>query len=239
MGELSWDGAAALMTVTATDRRGEVYDRIKAMVMSHELKPARRIRPGPLADRLKVSTVPVREALIELAAQGLIRRDRHNGGFFAKEVSESEIRDLYRFNANLLSIALNEIETEGTMPAVLKPPKIFDMEDSRAIRRPSAAVETMEALFLSIARQSGSESFIRTVVDVNDRCQIVRRHECKLNKGLADDLAALCRDHYRGNIDALRGKLNRFHEDGIRRLPNTVYAIKEALKRESADRDAS
>ena len=74
-----------------------VYQGIKSLIVSHDIAPGNRIRLEPLADKLSVSNTPVREALIQLAAENLIN-DIPNGGFFAKEISESEIRDLYVLN---------------------------------------------------------------------------------------------------------------------------------------------
>lgn len=49
-----------------------VYEHVKARVVAREFPAGKRIQPEPLAERLLVSSTPVREALIRLAAERVI-----------------------------------------------------------------------------------------------------------------------------------------------------------------------
>lgn len=48
-----------------------VYQQLKAMAVSYELKPGERLNEGELAKRLGVSRTPLREALNRLNTEGL------------------------------------------------------------------------------------------------------------------------------------------------------------------------
>jgi DNA-binding GntR family transcriptional regulator len=53
-------------------RRGRVLERLRTMIVTGELPPGTVIRDIELAQRLDVSNTPVREALVQLVAQGLV-----------------------------------------------------------------------------------------------------------------------------------------------------------------------
>jgi DNA-binding GntR family transcriptional regulator len=60
-------------------RRHEVLGVLRLAIVRGELIPGSLHSVGVLADSLQVSRTPVREALIELAAQGMVRFERNRG----------------------------------------------------------------------------------------------------------------------------------------------------------------
>jgi DNA-binding GntR family transcriptional regulator len=56
-----------------------VAAELRRMIQAGELAAGARLRQGELAERFKISTTPVREALVTLAREGLIRHDAHRG----------------------------------------------------------------------------------------------------------------------------------------------------------------
>ena len=60
-----------------------VAEHIRQLVFTGELRPGDRIPQAELADELGVSRLPVREALIELARDGLVTVEPHAGAFVA------------------------------------------------------------------------------------------------------------------------------------------------------------
>jgi len=62
-----------------------VYERIKAMVMDHEIAPGARVSIDGLARELAVSPTPVREALARLESDGLVVK-RSLSGYRATEL---------------------------------------------------------------------------------------------------------------------------------------------------------
>ena len=74
--------------------------KIKEMVADGEYPPGSRLSPSRLAAEFGVSHIPVREALSYLAANGYIEH-RQSRGFYARELSRSEIEDIYNWRAAL------------------------------------------------------------------------------------------------------------------------------------------
>src|ERR1700761_5648772 len=66
--------------------------------------PGTRIAATEVADTLKLSATPVREALSRLAGEGLLE-DRRGHGFFLRPLSALDIADLYRLGLSHLTIA--------------------------------------------------------------------------------------------------------------------------------------
>jgi len=79
-------GAAPVGGPIRLERRttGElVAEHIRQLVFTGELRPGDRIPQADLADDLGVSRLPVREAVIELARDGLVTVEPHSGAFVA------------------------------------------------------------------------------------------------------------------------------------------------------------
>jgi DNA-binding GntR family transcriptional regulator len=71
-----------------------VKDTLLASILSGEFAPGDRITEPEVAERLKVSRVPVREALRELETAGLLESRKHIG-VFVRRLSLQETEDLY------------------------------------------------------------------------------------------------------------------------------------------------
>jgi DNA-binding GntR family transcriptional regulator len=82
-----------------------VYNELKAMIMAYRFRPGEQLLIGELADRLGVSSTPIREALIRLQAESLLA-PMYRRGFFARALSAKEMIDLYGCGTLILKQAL-------------------------------------------------------------------------------------------------------------------------------------
>lgn len=73
---------------------------ILGLILRGDLAPGSRINEPDVAERLGVSRVPVREALRELEATGLVV-SRKNVGAFVRELAPREVAELYELRAVL------------------------------------------------------------------------------------------------------------------------------------------
>src|SRR3546814_15861515 len=79
-----------------TESRGEIaYVRLKESIQTGELKPGQRIREIEMADRLRMSRTPVREALRRLEADGLLTFAPYRGMVIA-ELDHQAVMELYQ-----------------------------------------------------------------------------------------------------------------------------------------------
>ena len=77
-----------------------VREDILALILRGGLQPGSRINEPDVADRLGVSRVPVREALRELEATGLVV-SRKNVGVFVRELALREVAEFYELRSVL------------------------------------------------------------------------------------------------------------------------------------------
>jgi DNA-binding GntR family transcriptional regulator len=75
-----------------------VADRLRLLIVSRELAPGQRIRQAELAAMLGVSTMPIREALLRLVAEGMVVSES-NRSFSVVDTTEGDIRDIYWMHA--------------------------------------------------------------------------------------------------------------------------------------------
>lgn len=205
--------------------RLRVYDAVKARIIAHELPIGKRILVEPLADQLYLSNTPVREALIQLAAERLIN-DVPKAGFFTKEISEAEIRDLYTLYRLLLDWALSVTRNDGQVPGMLKPPKLFDEGDPPEESTPRASVRIMNELFVHIAGQTGNADIIHLVGNINDRTYFIRLKEFELYGDEENELPELCRSYYQKEIGKLQRDLRAYLDKKIAMLPGVLLLLR-------------
>jgi DNA-binding GntR family transcriptional regulator len=72
----------------------QVSEKLRSMILSRQLEPGARVTQGQLAEMLGVSTMPIREALLRLGAEGLITSSASRS-FEITTVTARGIRDIY------------------------------------------------------------------------------------------------------------------------------------------------
>ena len=87
--------------MTSTSPRSkQVSEQIRAMILGGRLRPGERLVEDKLSAELGVSRVPVREALLALSAQGLVRIEPRRGATVA-EVTPMIVAELVEVRALL------------------------------------------------------------------------------------------------------------------------------------------
>lgn len=81
-----------------------VIQFLKEAVLRGDLKPGERLRQDEIAKALGLSQTPVREALLQLSAQGLVVRDPHRGAHVAR-IDLADLEQLYGVRSLLESEA--------------------------------------------------------------------------------------------------------------------------------------
>jgi DNA-binding GntR family transcriptional regulator len=166
-------GAGAKRTAQPRVSSSEVYERIKRLVIDYRFQPGQRIVIPELADALRVSSTPVREALSRLCAEEhLLYTPNH--GFFAKTLNVREMQDLFEFGSLLLQMAVqvgcanaSNIGTTHLDNHCLQP----DAADSCA--GPSV-IARVESAYLNAASLASSNEMRRAVVNFIDRTHYIR-----------------------------------------------------------------
>ncbi len=100
----------------AASLTGQVFDTISEMILDGTLKPDSRTSIRELGDLLSVSTMPVREAIGRLVAQGALAIQR-NKAVIVPQMTEHDFRDLTRtrvlMETEAARLAVDQLTEEG------------------------------------------------------------------------------------------------------------------------------
>ncbi|KUO16924.1 GntR family transcriptional regulator [Streptomyces dysideae] len=88
MPSISGNGA-----VTRSTLRQQIADALRDEVLAGRLQPGKEFTVKEIAEQYGVSATPVREALVDLSAQGLLEADQHRG-FRVHEYSVQDYRSI-------------------------------------------------------------------------------------------------------------------------------------------------
>ncbi|MBD0424359.1 GntR family transcriptional regulator [Streptomyces sp. TRM S81-3] len=86
-------GPSGNVSVTRSTLRQQIADALRDEVLAGRLQPGQEFTVKEIADQYGVSATPVREALVDLSAQGLLDADHHRG-FRVHEYSVADFRGI-------------------------------------------------------------------------------------------------------------------------------------------------
>ncbi|MCX4763770.1 GntR family transcriptional regulator [Streptomyces sp. NBC_01275] len=86
-------GSTGNAAVTRNTLRQQIADALRDEVLAGRLQPGQEFTVKEIAEQYGVSATPVREALVDLSAQGLLEADQHRG-FRVHEYSAEDFRGM-------------------------------------------------------------------------------------------------------------------------------------------------
>ena len=92
--------ADAFAPIPRQSLRDSIADRLRASILEGALRPGERIVELTVARQLGVSRAPLREALWQLAKEGLVRFVANRGAFVA-DLSADDVRDIFDVRESL------------------------------------------------------------------------------------------------------------------------------------------
>ena len=96
--------------IADTTRRAEIVALIKRAVLTGQLEPGQKVNELRIAEQMRVSRAPLREAIRELVQQGLLISIPY-AGTMVIDVTAKDIEDAYSLNK-----VLDEFAIERTWP---------------------------------------------------------------------------------------------------------------------------
>jgi len=157
------------------------YAAIKEGILTLRMRPMAHLKAVDLAVNLKMSRTPVREALVRLEQDGLVRRV-DAGGFEVRPISLKEIVDVYRVREALeVEAALQALNFVDD--ALLKRlAKI--LQEARALLKPDKYAEFVAVnrkFHAEIAKASQNDFFDKIMQPIVDRVRLVGAMLIKLH----------------------------------------------------------
>lgn len=189
-----------------------VYDAVKRRILTGAYQPGQRIEVAALAEALDSSNTPVRDALHLLVGERLVET-RAGDGFHLPHLDAAILRDLYRWNAQVLLQALRG--SDRHRPHMSSREKLDDDNPAEAIG----------SLFARIAHRVGNVEFVREVQSINDRLHAVRIAGSGVIRDWKEEIATFDAELERDNLPAIRRLIVSYH----RRREHLVLEILQAL----------
>ncbi|OKY25654.1 GntR family transcriptional regulator [Thalassotalea sp. PP2-459] len=88
------------MSIVYKTRTQLVVETLREKILNGEIKAGQPLRQAALAEELNVSRIPVREALLQLEAEGLVAFEPHKGAT-ATELNIEQVDELFELRAML------------------------------------------------------------------------------------------------------------------------------------------
>lgn len=155
------------------ERGSGVFNTLREMAISCQLKPGERLSEIELAARLGVSRTPVREALNRLVTEGFLQPCSR--GFMRRPLDVQETLDLYEARVAVERECLRLALLRGT-PEQFEEAQAF-LNHSRAVSPDTPMSELValdEAFHRRLAAMSGNAELQRMLASLNDRIRFLR-----------------------------------------------------------------
>jgi DNA-binding GntR family transcriptional regulator len=172
-------------------------EALRRRLLEGRFPPGERIPAVALADELKLSATPVREALSRLAGEGLVDERRHQG-FFARRLTGADVADLYRLSqSHLLMLLAQERAVRHRPPEAerLQAEPVTAIEDFCLAWLHARGSATLHGAYRSAAVQLGP----------------IRRAEPLILDALAEEALAFARAAVEDAVAEVAQMLRRFH----------------------------
>ncbi|GIF64407.1 GntR family transcriptional regulator [Asanoa ishikariensis] len=175
-----------------------VRDTLRRAIFSGVLTGGTHLGQAEIATQLAVSTTPVREALRDLAADGLIRIDPHRGAV-VHDLDHDDLREIYEIRSALEPLAIRRAARHITADELAAAGDLLD----RMAREtdPAAWLELNWAFHALLGRASRSPRLFSLVTSAQGS---TARYVGESMKTHPDRLAEATVEH-RALVDALAG----------------------------------
>ena len=218
------DGASAVRERRTTQEL--VFDLLREAILSGKLRGGSRLVQDKIATELNVSRVPVREALLQLESEGLVRMEAHRGASVVW-LSPEEIAELFDLRALLVTDAVRRAVPGLTDEQIERLEKIErrEMRESNMAARARLTHAFYATLFEHLNRPRQVAMIDRLEREVERYLEPLERPHL----GHAD-LVEACRRRDAERAAAIAGEhLHRVSQravDGVRRLMSAGEALR-------------
>jgi DNA-binding GntR family transcriptional regulator len=155
------------------ERGSGVFDTLREMAISYQLRPGERVSEIELAERLGVSRTPVREALTRLVTDGfLVTATR---GYMRRPLDIQETLDQYEARVAVERECLRLALQRGTDEEIAE--ALAFLEESRSVPPNTpvrSLVELDEAFHMRLAAMARNGELRRMLGSLNERIRFIR-----------------------------------------------------------------
>ena len=161
-------------TIKSETKADQIHDRIKQSILKGEIAPGEKLVISQLAERLKTSIIPVREALGRLEAEELITVVPHTGAC-VKQIDLNTLREMYPLRGVLEGYAVRLASERLTTTDFHGLTRIIQQMDDAIADRDFVLMGELNTEFhMMIYRASGNQTLIRLIEDFLQKTFLAR-----------------------------------------------------------------
>lgn len=211
---------SARSIVDARPLSARIADAVRERIARGDLPLGARVSDKDLAGELAVSRTPVREALLALAADGLVVMHPQRGTFVFSPDS-AEVRALCELRGVLEAGAARLLAGRGDRTAARELADIVAESRAALARRDWASCEDLDTRFHeTLVERCGNALLAASYRAISDRVRALRRHLPRTRDRVAaglDEHAAVAKALAKGDGEAAAARLAR-HVGNVERL---------------------
>lgn len=164
------------------------YAFIKGGILTLKFRQRDRLATQELAEQLKISRTPIREALARLEQEGLVVRDA-GWGYVVREYSASEVLNLYRVREALEVEAMCEAIQRIDRHLVSLLGSIMDKAETHVRASQFNDFQSLNRQFYTlIAQATGNELLQQMLRTISDRIRILGALTMEQNSARAEQI---------------------------------------------------
>lgn len=197
---------------------------IREAIIGGVLVAGERLVQTELAEALQVSTTPVREALRDLATEGLITLDPHKGAI-VRSLKIEEVWEIYQLREVLEPIAIRRAIEEQTADVVGAADILMQMEDEQSME---SWVELNRRFHAALTHRGGHDS---KLVEILEGLRSSAAPFVALSIGFGDELIASSHSEHHDLLKAsLNGDADWAIEATLTHLRSTMAVIEQTAR---------
>lgn len=151
----------------------EVYRQILDAVIQGELRPGERIVQERIADEIKVSRTPIREALLDLEREGILTR-AGAAGFMVRTVTVREVRDIYQTREAIEGHATRLVAERRDAASLRRIEQTIETEESMSVGSVEEYFHANRLIHRGIVEETGNEYLLRSFDRIWNRASSFR-----------------------------------------------------------------
>lgn len=151
----------------------KAYSFIKEGILTLQFKEKDRLGTQELAERLRISRTPIREALARLEQEGLVLRDA-GWGYVVKGFSATEVLNLYRVREVLEVEAIHEAIQHLDQRLVSLLGSLMEKAQAHLLGRRFSDFQSLNRQFYALIAQSTGNALLQQMLrTISDRIRIL------------------------------------------------------------------
>lgn len=188
------------------------YDRLCELIAGGRLRFGERLDERELAERMKISRTPIRDAVGRLAAEGVVERRPYLGNF-VRSFTPTQIQDLYEVRIELEGLAVRQAVARASAQQVDELAAIIAACHEAYEQADLDRFEALDQRFHDhIARISNNQTLFEVLQSLRLQIRLVRHYANEMPSQAAKTL-----DERNGILDAFRNRDARSAAKWMRR----------------------